>query len=103
MLCFVKKDFFCGSNLKLKELLHLFIDGETPTCSNKCEASYTVDYSADKHYGQKSYSVSESEHAIRNEIKTNGPVEGAFTVYEDLLNYKSGVYKHVTGSELGKS
>jgi len=76
-------------------------EGDTPTCSNKCEDSYNVDYSADKHYGQKSYSVSGREHDIRNEIMTNGPVEGAFTVYEDLLSYKSGVYRHVTGAELG--
>jgi len=32
---------------------------------------------------------------------TNGPVEAAFTVYADFLTYKSGVYKHVTGSVLG--
>lgn len=38
---------------------------------------------------------------IQNEIMTNGPVEGAFTVYEDFINYKEGVYKHVTGKALG--
>lgn len=27
---------------------------------------------------------------IQTDISTNGPVEGAFSVYEDLLNYKSG-------------
>jgi len=32
---------------------------------------------------------------------TNGPVEGAFTVYGDFPSYKSGVYKHVSGDELG--
>lgn len=32
---------------------------------------------------------------------TYGPVEVALTVYEDLLTYKSGVYSHTTGSELG--
>ena len=32
---------------------------------------------------------------------TYGPVEVAFTVYEDFLTYKSGVYQHVTGDELG--
>ena len=32
---------------------------------------------------------------------TKGPVTAAFTVYEDFVNYKSGVYKHVTGSALG--
>lgn len=32
---------------------------------------------------------------------TNGPVEGAFTVFEDFINYKSGVYQHVEGRLLG--
>lgn len=32
---------------------------------------------------------------------TNGPVEGAFTVYSDFMSYKSGVYKHTTGSVEG--
>ena len=31
----------------------------------------------------------------------NGPVEGTLNVYEDFLNYKSGVYHHVTGMKLG--
>ena len=32
---------------------------------------------------------------------TNGPVEAAFTVYADFPSYKSGVYQHVTGGQLG--
>ncbi len=36
-----------------------------------------------------------------NEIYKNGPVEGAFIVYEDFPTYKSGVYSHHTGSALG--
>ena len=32
------------------------------------------------------------------EIYTNGPVEGTFEVYTDFMSYKSGVYKHTTGS-----
>ena len=35
------------------------------------------------------------------ELMTNGPAEGAFTVYSDFPNYKSGVYQHVAGSALG--
>ena len=35
------------------------------------------------------------------EISTNGPVEAAFTVYEDFELYKSGVYQHVHGISLG--
>lgn len=36
-----------------------------------------------------------------HELSTNGPMEASFTVYEDFLAYKSGVYHHVTGSALG--
>jgi cathepsin B len=32
---------------------------------------------------------------------TNGPVEASFTVYEDFLTYKNGVYHHVEGKSLG--
>jgi len=35
------------------------------------------------------------------EIFQNGPVETAFTVYSDFVTYKSGVYRHTTGSPLG--
>jgi cathepsin B len=34
---------------------------------------------------------------MQNELYNNGPLEGAFTVYEDFFNYKSGVYYHKTG------
>jgi cathepsin B len=34
-------------------------------------------------------------------LVTNGPVTAAFTVYEDFVSYKSGIYKHTTGSALG--
>ena len=32
---------------------------------------------------------------------TNGPIEVAFNVYQDFMNYKSGVYIHKSGSFLG--
>ncbi len=35
------------------------------------------------------------------EIYAHGPIEVAFTVYEDFLTYKSGVYTHTSGSALG--
>ena len=38
---------------------------------------------------------------IQTEIMTKGPVQAMFTVYSDFLSYKSGVYHHVTGQELG--
>jgi cathepsin B len=41
------------------------------------------------------------EAAIQTEIMTHGPVEAAFTVYEDFLAYKTGVYTHTSGQALG--
>jgi cathepsin B len=38
---------------------------------------------------------------MKQELVTNGPFTGAFTVYDDFLSYKSGVYEHKTGSALG--
>lgn len=35
------------------------------------------------------------------EIYEHGSVEAAFTVYEDFIYYKEGVYQHVTGAKLG--
>jgi len=35
------------------------------------------------------------------ELSTNGPCEGAFTVYEDFLLYTGGIYKHTSGSVEG--
>ena len=42
--------------------------------------------------GKSSYNVGEEEKQIMKEISENGPVEGAFTVYEDFLLYKGGEY-----------
>lgn len=76
-------------------------ESKTPKCVKKCEAGYNVKYADDKHFGRTSYSIGRETSQIQKEIMTNGPVEGAFTVYEDLLQYKSGVYQHITGKMLG--
>lgn len=76
-------------------------DTPTPRCEKKCEVNYNVTYDADKHYGKSAYSVRARVEQIQTEIMTNGPVEGAFTVYSDFPSYKSGVYRHVSGSVLG--
>jgi cathepsin B len=76
-------------------------EGSTPKCQNKCIPEYKVPFKQDKHFGKSSYSVSRHPQQIQMEIFQNGPVEGAFSVYEDLLSYKSGVYKHVHGKMLG--
>lgn len=73
----------------------------TPSCSQSCsESKYGTDYSSDKKKGGNAYSVSGVE-KIKQELMTNGPLAVAFTVYEDFVAYKSGVYKHTTGQALG--
>lgn len=73
----------------------------TPPCSHTCRKGYPKSYSADKHYGEKVYTISNDPLQTQKEIQENGPVEADFEVYEDFLNYKSGVYQHETGSLLG--
>jgi len=76
-------------------------EGDTPQCMLKCEDSYQVSYDKDLHFGRKSYSTSSKVEQIQVELMKHGPVEAAFTVYSDFPLYKSGVYHHVTGEELG--
>jgi len=71
----------------------------TPACVKNCESNYTGTWATDLHYSQKPYSV--PANSIASEIYTNGPVEAAFTVYEDFIHYQSGVYVHKTGGVLG--
>lgn len=75
--------------------------GDTPQCVNMCEKSYNSSFSSDKHYGAKSYSIESDVNQIMTEIYKSGPVEAAFTVFGDFVNYKSGVYQHHTGEVLG--
>lgn len=79
-------------------------NSKTPACTSTCVAGYTADtYSNDKLYCSDSYSVGSRRdlEAIQTELMTNGPIEVAFTVYEDFMSYTSGVYYHVSGKSLG--
>eukprot|EP01111_Echinosteliopsis_oligospora_P000624 TRINITY_DN106_c0_g1_i1.p1 TRINITY_DN106_c0_g1~~TRINITY_DN106_c0_g1_i1.p1 ORF type:complete len:318 (+),score=97.72 TRINITY_DN106_c0_g1_i1:177-1130(+) len=75
-----------------------FVD--TPACVTKCSNS-SIEYKEDKRKIETVYSVSSKPAAIQTEIMTNGPVEACFNVYADFVDYKSGVYKHSSGSLLG--
>merc|ERR1719326_705052 len=72
-------------------------EGPTPECTKQCREGYTKTYKKDKYFGKTAYNVGSSAHNIQTEIMKNGPVEAAFTVYNDFLLYKSGVYQHVAG------
>jgi len=76
--------------------------GKTPKCHQYCEnKNYLVKYNSDLSYGATSYSIKRDEKQIQMELMNNGPVEAAFTVFDDFPNYKSGVYQHVSGNPLG--
>jgi len=47
------------------------------------------------------YSKINGIEAIKEYVATKGPVEACFTVYNDFYNYRTGVYRHVTGASLG--
>ncbi|KAJ5075675.1 hypothetical protein M0811_07247 [Anaeramoeba ignava] len=70
--------------------------GIAPNCTSKCKdgSSWTT-YHAENTQGFKTIED------IMTELYTNGPCEAAFEVYQDFLNYESGVYKYVNGTLLG--
>ncbi|KAE9551517.1 hypothetical protein FO519_005264 [Halicephalobus sp. NKZ332] len=72
----------------------------TPKCEKKCQDGYEKSYKQDKFYGKTAYSVSNSVDAIQKDLMTHGPLEVAFEVYEDFLNYQGGIYVH-QGGKLG--
>jgi cathepsin B len=72
----------------------------TPACKKACIPEYKKPFDQDR-WTSSAYSVPSNAGAIQNEIMTNGPVEAAFSVYQDFLTYKSGVYSHKSGSMLG--
>lgn len=75
--------------------------GSTPACVSSCsEKAYPVAYAADKHKADTSYSLS-GEQQMMQDIFAHGPISAAFTVYEDFMSYKTGVYTHTTGAQLG--
>jgi len=74
---------------------------KTPHCEKECNKEYTKKtYSEDLKKGSSAYSVRTAKN-IMNDIYTHGPVEGSFTVYEDFMTYKGGVYEHTSGHSLG--
>ena len=72
----------------------------TPSCNEVCIQGYPKYYNNDKHFGSTPYYVT-GETFMMAEISKNGPIETAFTLYEDFMTYKSGVYWHRHGYTLG--
>ncbi len=59
-------------------------------------------YSLGRVEGSRAYAVDQAVESIQKEIMTNGPVEVAFTVYEDFLHYTRGTGMTNNGSIVPK-
>jgi cathepsin B len=70
----------------------------TPDCPKRCVDG--SDINKDRYYADNVYSVSGVTN-MQAELQKGGPFEVAFTVYQDFLQYKSGIYHHVSGSMAG--
>ena len=70
--------------------------GNSGTCPRSCDDGSTPVFY--KTTNVRSFS---NPSAIQLEVMANGPIEVAFTVYQDFYAYKSGVYKHTSGSAVG--
>ena len=105
-------DVGTGSSCKpytLAPCAHHVPPGKYPACpsaeySLKCdkscsESSYSTSYAQDK-VAEGSAKNCGSVASMMTALQ-KGPLSVAFTVYSDFPTYKSGVYKHTTGSALG--
>jgi len=76
----------------------------SPSCPTACDSDSKAPHNV---FAQDKYTFSgqvtnfPDVATIQNSLMTDGPLEVAFTVYADFENYVSGIYKHVSGDELG--
>jgi cathepsin B len=73
-------------------------DGKVPNCPSKCVNGSPMQVYYASLLSLRWHLTLEG---IMESIYNEGPVEACFTVYSDFMHYQSGVYSHVTGSELG--
>eukprot|EP01130_Rhizamoeba_saxonica_P009049 TRINITY_DN3673_c0_g1_i1.p1 TRINITY_DN3673_c0_g1~~TRINITY_DN3673_c0_g1_i1.p1 ORF type:complete len:308 (+),score=58.16 TRINITY_DN3673_c0_g1_i1:30-953(+) len=72
--------------------------GVQPSCASKCVNKEPWKL----YYGSvTSLRYHISVEGIMDTIYHHGPTEACFSVYDDFMQYKSGVYEHKTGSFLG--
>jgi len=76
----------------------------SPRCPKQCDSTAKAPHNVfakDEYKFTGSIQSYGNEAAIQNAIMTAGPVETAFTVYQDFENYVSGVYKKTSSTVLG--
>jgi len=71
-------------------------NGQRGSCLTKCH-----DGSAFQMHKASKYYLTGSVENTMNDIAAHGPAEAGFSVYQDFMSYKSGVYQHKSGGLLG--
>ncbi|CAH0701174.1 unnamed protein product [Spodoptera exigua] len=75
---------------------------KTPPCDRTCESGYGTEYTKDKRFAKRVFSIDSNEESIKVELYKNGPIEVTFEVYRDFVHYKKGVYVHTDGARAGR-
>ena len=73
-----------------------------PTCKSTCADPklYTTPLATDR-FKIPQFSSAIGETAMIAALNNGGSIAGSYTVYDDFYTYKSGIYTHVTGGDLG--
>jgi len=70
--------------------------GSSGSCPSSCANGDEMKF----YKAASEYSLSSIDD-IKTDIANHGPVEAAFSVYQDFMTYKSGIYEHKSGKYLG--
>jgi len=76
----------------------------SPQCPSACDSDASAPHNVfaqDKYTFDGQVTNFPDVASIQQSLMMDGPMEVAFTVYSDFENYVSGIYKHVSGEELG--
>jgi cathepsin B len=79
-------------------------NAHSPPKFSKCDTDAKAphdDFEADKYSYDGETVTARGVEGIQRAIMAGGPMEVAFTVYEDFENYAGGIYHHVTGGQVG--
>ncbi|GIQ84893.1 peptidase C1A [Kipferlia bialata] len=68
--------------------------GSVGQCTGSCTNGQQMNY----YRAKTAYAVASNVSSIQSEIYFNGPVQAAFTIYQDFYDYSSGIYQHMYGN-----
>ncbi|CAI5451493.1 unnamed protein product [Caenorhabditis angaria] len=75
----------------------------TPACTQKCDDGFSGNYKDDKHFGNNDITqLPKSVTQIQSDIITGGPIQTTMEIFDDFLQYTTGIYVHLAGDKLGK-